>query len=100
MRLLEAVPDAVDNIIGLVVEMKYFPEKDTKRIELAYKASVVVLKSAGIIPSPVQSQIITKIYQQNNLVPPPWLQEMLRKHTESLMWKDEEDRKSKKDKTP
>ncbi|MGE5254140.1 MAG: helix-turn-helix domain-containing protein, partial [Planctomycetaceae bacterium] len=38
MKLLEAVPDAVENVKGLVREMKDIPKGDTKRRELSYRA--------------------------------------------------------------
>jgi hypothetical protein len=66
MKLLEVVPDAVENVKGLVKEMKKIPKKDIKRFELSYKASLDVLKAAGLMPTPVQSQVITNIYNQQN----------------------------------
>ena len=90
MNLLEAVPDAVENIKKLVREMKGIPKKDTKRLELAYKACLDTLRAGGIMASPVQSQIITNTYQQNNHFQSPLVQETIRKHTESLLnWKPE-----------
>jgi hypothetical protein len=41
--------------------------KDVKRLELAYKASVDTLKAVGIMATPVQSQVITNIYQKTNI---------------------------------
>ena len=65
MKLLEVVPDAVENIKGLVRAMKDIPEKDHKRKELSYKASKDVLKSVGLMPTPVQSQTFVNIFQDN-----------------------------------
>ena len=48
-RLMEAVPDAVGNVIRLVQEMKDIPPKETKRLELSYKAYNDVLKAAGLM---------------------------------------------------
>jgi len=84
MRLLEAVPDAVENVMETVREMKHIPKKETKRRELSYKASTDVLKSAGIMPTPEKSQVITNIYQHNNLTLSPMIQEMLRNHQKSI----------------
>lgn len=84
MRLLEAVPDAVENVMETVREMKHIPKKETKRRELAYKASTDVLKSAGIMPTPEKSQVITNIYQRNNLTLSPMMQEMLKAHQKSI----------------
>ena len=84
MRLVEVVPDAIENVKGLVREMKKIPKKDIRRRELSYKASVDTLKSVGIMPSQVQSQVITSIYQQNNLAFSPVVEEILRKHGELM----------------
>ena len=65
MKLLEAVPDAVENIKSLVREMKDLPEDDHKRKELAYKASKDILKCVGIMPTPIQSQTLVNIFQEN-----------------------------------
>ncbi len=70
MRLADAVPDAVDNVMDLVREMKDIPKKDIRRRELSYKASHDTLKAFGIMPTPVQSQIITNIFSQKNLISP------------------------------
>ncbi len=65
IRLLEAVPDAVGNVVGMVKGMKDIPPQDTRRLELSYKASSDVLKAAGLMPTPVQSQVIQNIYNDN-----------------------------------
>ena len=57
-RLIEAVPDAVDNIKGLVREMKNLPKSDIKGRELSYKASKDVLKAVGLLPSPINQTLI------------------------------------------
>jgi hypothetical protein len=69
-KLIEVVPDAVENVKSLVREMKEIPEEDTKRRELSYKASKDVLKSVGILPTPVQSQTFIDISQENNQISP------------------------------
>jgi hypothetical protein len=84
IKLLEVVPDAVENVKELVREMKDIPKEEIKRRELSYKASLDTLKAVGIMPTPVQSQIITNIYQENNLIVSPAVQEIIRKHVRSL----------------
>ena len=43
-KLLEVVPDAVENVKSLVKGMKAIPAKDSKGKELAYKATRMFLK--------------------------------------------------------
>lgn len=62
-RLAECVPDAVQNFIEIVREMPEIPKEEVRRRELSLDASKDVLKSFGLLPSPVQSQI--NIYQDN-----------------------------------
>ena len=64
-RLLDCVPDAVENVKSLVREMKDIPKEDTKRRELSYKASKDVLKSVGLLPTPNQSQTLININNDN-----------------------------------
>ena len=100
MKLLEVVPDAVENIKELVREMPNIPKKDIKRRELSYKASYDVLKSAGIMPSPVQSQIIWNLNQQTNMFQNPLIKEIIQKYSESLINYDWEGKTEEEDKTP
>ena len=83
-RLLEVVPDAVGNVMSLVKEMKDIPAKDTKRRELSYKASTDVLKSVGLLPTPLQSQTLVNIYSSQNVFMSPVMEEALKKYGESL----------------
>ena len=62
MKLLEVVPDAVENVKELVKDMKGLDKKDYKGRELSYKASADVLKSVGLLPTPVQSQTLINIF--------------------------------------
>ncbi|MBI5739623.1 MAG: hypothetical protein HZA16_02780 [Nitrospirae bacterium] len=78
MRLLEVIPDAVENLKTLVTEMKNIPEGDIKQKELAYKASKDVLKSVGLLPTPVHSQTFISLYQENHQDISPLLLEILR----------------------
>lgn len=83
-KLLEVVPDAVGNVMFLVREMKDIPAKDTKRRELSYKASADVLKSVGLLPTPLQSQTLVNIYSSQNVFMSPAMAEALKKYGESL----------------
>jgi predicted transcriptional regulator len=76
-KLVECVPDAVQNVKDLVREMKDTPKKDTKRRELSYKASKDVLKSVGLLPTPIQSQIFVNLYQDKKTLISPFIQDML-----------------------
>ena len=89
-RLLDVVPDAVENVMSLVREMKDIPAKDTKRRELSYKASTDVLKSVGLLPTPLQSQTLVKIYSSQNVFMSPVMAEALKKYGESLKLSPEE----------
>jgi hypothetical protein len=80
MRLVEAVPDAVENVKELVSEMKSIPKKDIKRRELSYKASVDTLKAVGIMSTPVQSQVIANIYNDNKVILSPVIKKLIDEH--------------------
>ena len=79
-KLLEVVPDAVQNIKDLVSEMKDIPENDLKRRELSYKASKDVLKTVGLLPTPIQSQTFINLTQQNTQLISPFALELISKH--------------------
>ena len=79
-KLLDAVPDAVQNVKDLVSEMKQIPKEDTKRRELSYKASKDVLKSVGLLPAPVQSQTFISLTQQNVEIMSPVVMKVLGQH--------------------
>ena len=83
-RLLDVVPDAVENVMSLVREFKNIPAKETKRRELSYKASTDVLKSVGLLPTPVQSQTLVNICSTKNVFMSPVMEEALKKYGESL----------------
>ena len=74
-RLIEAVPDAVDNIKGLVSEMKNLPKSDIKGRELSYKASKDVLKAVGLLPSPINQTLIN--IQGNRPILSPTIMKLL-----------------------
>ena len=89
IRLAEAVPDAVDNVKDLVREMRDIPKKDIRRRELSYRASHDTLKAFGIMPTPVQSQIVTNIYSQKNLISPA-ISALLEEHSKKFLFTGEE----------
>ena len=80
MKLVEAVPDAVENVKELVREMRNIPSKETKRRELSYKATQDVLKSVGIMPAQTQAPLIQNIYNDNRFLLSPVVIELLSKH--------------------
>ncbi len=63
LKLVEVLPDAVQNVKDLVEEMKDIPKDDIKRRELSYKASKDVLKATNVFPSP---QYAHNIYNDNS----------------------------------
>jgi predicted transcriptional regulator len=79
LKLLEAVPQAVENIKDLVKEMPEIPKKEIKRRELAYKASAEVLKTAGMLPTPIQSQTLTNIIRTGDIFTGPLLEKLKEK---------------------
>ena len=78
LKLLEAVPDAVENVKELVREMKDLPRGDTRNRELCYRASTDTLKAVGIMPFPIQSQVITNIFDQRTQIISPVIHELLK----------------------
>ena len=64
-KLIDVVPDAVENVKTLVQEMKDIPKDDIKRLQLAYKASKDVLKAVGLFPTPQYAHSLTNIYNDN-----------------------------------
>jgi hypothetical protein len=86
LNLVEIVPDAVENVKGLVRGMKAIPvgkETQGERF-LAYKATSDTLKAVGIFPNPVQSQVITTYLQQNNTFANPEVKSLLSNHVRFL----------------
>ena len=63
LKLVEVLPDAVQNVKDLVEEMKDIPKDDIKRRELSYKATTDVLKATNVFPSP---QYAHNIYNDNS----------------------------------
>jgi hypothetical protein len=98
MRLAEVIPDAVNNVKALVREMPKIPPKQTKRRELSYKASTDVLKAAGILPVPVQSQTMINIFGGKTLIVSPIVQQMLSQFTQKLIGDEPLDMENEEDK--
>jgi hypothetical protein len=83
-KLIEVVPDAVENVKSLVREMKEIPQEEIKRRELSYKASKDVLKSVGILPTPAHSQTFIDISQENNQIISPVVWQVIDSITDEL----------------
>jgi len=92
----EALYEQLRRELGPVLrkEMPTIPKKATKRRELSYKASLETLKAVGIMPSSVQSLVITNIYEQRNLNIHPVVEGVIDKFLESQMKFDGEDGRS------
>jgi predicted XRE-type DNA-binding protein len=65
LKLVEVLPDTVQNVKDLVEEMKDIPKGDIKRRELSYKASTDVLKATNVFPNP--NIIRTLLYHKPHL---------------------------------
>ena len=70
LKLIEVLPDAVQNVKDLVEEMKDIPKDDIKRRELSYKASKDVLKATNVFPSPQYAHNIYNDNRQQALITP------------------------------
>lgn len=81
LRLTEILPDAIDEVMRIVREMKDIPKGELKEREYAYKVVRDVLKTFKIYPTPLQSQTIINIQQgQEHAALAPEVIELLRKH--------------------
>ena len=65
LKLLDVVPDAVECVIDLVREFKDTPKDKIQQRKLIYKAISDVLKSVGLFATPIQSQTLVNIYNDN-----------------------------------
>lgn len=65
-RLVEAVPDAVQNVKDLIQGMKSLAGDDIRGKELAYKATKDLLKTVGLMPSSINSQTVFNMFQDNS----------------------------------
>ena len=88
-RLLEVTPDAVQVYIDLITED--IDKKDIKRRELQLKASRDVLKTGGILPTPINSQTLINIHNENKPILSPVIMQIISSHiSEVLADPDEE----------
>ena len=72
LKLVEALPDAVQNVKDLVKEMSGIPKDDIKRRELSYKASKDVLKATNVFPSPQYAHNIYNDNSQQTVISPSY----------------------------
>ena len=79
MRLLEALPEAVGNIKGLIREMKELSKEDYKNRELSHRASIKVLEAAGIVNTQAQNQVMINIFNNIQMVISPAIETVLDK---------------------
>ena len=77
LKLVETLPDAVQNVKDLVEEMKGIPKDDIKRRELSYKATKDVLKATNVFPSPQYAHNIYNDNSEHNTVISPSYQAFL-----------------------
>ena len=80
LKLLDVIPEAVENIKTIVREMKTTSRSDYKNRELSYKASQKVLESAGIMNTPVASQTVVNIIKHEEHYLSPAVEALLTKH--------------------
>jgi predicted transcriptional regulator len=75
IRLLGSIPQAIDNIAGLVNEMPQITS--VKEKELGFKATRKVLEAAGILNSASPSLSVVNIVQRNSVVLSPIVEAVL-----------------------
>jgi len=81
LKLLDVVPDAVECVIDLVREFKDTPKDKIQQRKLIYKAISDVLKSVGLFATPMQSQTLVNIYNDQSVnVLAPEVLDILSKH--------------------
>ncbi len=72
LKLVEVLPDAVQNVKDLVKEMSGIPKDDIKRRELCYKATKDVLKATNVFPSPQYAHNIYNDNSQQTVISPSY----------------------------
>ena len=80
-RLVDTLPDAVENVKNLVKGMKNIPEHEIKQKELAYKATRDLLISVGILPTQTPKTNVLDNDRRQQAILPEVLQ-MLQRCTE------------------
>jgi len=79
-RLMDCLPDAVQNLTDLVKGMRNLGANDHKNRDLSYRASLKVLETAGVTPVAGQVSQVTTILQQNNVDLSPAVEKLLMLH--------------------
>jgi transposase-like protein len=77
LRLLEAVPQAVENLKALINEMPNIPEKEVRRRELSFKASKKVLESVGLLNTLSPSPMFVNIINAGTTIISPVIEKLL-----------------------
>jgi predicted transcriptional regulator len=80
-RLVDALPDAIENVKGLIKGMKNIHEHGIKQKELAYKATRDLLRSVGIFPTQTPKTNVLDNDRRQQAILPEVLQ-MLQRCTE------------------
>ncbi len=88
LKLVEVLPDAVQNVKDLVKEMKDIPKDDIKRRELSYKATKDVLKATNVFPSPQFAHNILNDNRQQNAFISEDEHSVFAKHIDEVMGKE------------
>lgn len=77
-NLLEAFPDAADNMKTLVRELPTLSKRDHKNRELPFLASKEVLESGGMLNTAMQSPTVISIVNSNNSFSSPFVDELIK----------------------
>ncbi len=88
-KLVEVLPDAVQNVKDLVAKIKDIPEDDIKQRELSYKATKDVLKATNVFPAPQYAQTIYNDNRKQNTVISESVLKMFQSHAADLVGDDE-----------
>ena len=88
-KLVEILPDAVQNVKDLVGEMKGIPKEDIKRRELSYKATKDVLKATNVFPTAQYAQTIYNDNRKQETVILPNVLKMFQDSARTLLLDDE-----------
>ena len=84
LRLLESVPDAVDNMKTLVALMKNLPMDDHKNRELSFKATKKILESSGLLPTVKTSTHYQTIINSENITLSPLVLSLVQDHLNKI----------------
>jgi DNA-binding Lrp family transcriptional regulator len=68
LNFIQALPNAVDNIVALVAGFRYLPPDDVKGREMAFRATKLVLEAFGLLspenPAPATLNYLNKDEQK------------------------------------